>query len=79
MRRGCIEKEREGIHLRKTSRSWFYGLITKCVGYMGLAWADRRNNTHTLPITRQLWADCLQSGSFISVLSVVYDRFKRSL
>ena len=48
-----------------------YGLLTKCVGYMGLVWAERRNNTtHSLPITRQLWVDFVQSGSFISVLSV---------
>ena len=38
---------------------------------MGLVWAEERNNTHTLPITRQLWAVQLQPGSFISVLSVV--------
>ena len=32
-----------------------YRLPAKCIGYMGLVWADRRNNTHTLPITQQLW------------------------
>ena len=32
-----------------------YGLPAKFVGYMGLPWAERRNNTHSLPITRQLW------------------------
>ena len=49
-----------------------YGLHAKCVGYMGLVlvWAERRNNAHTLPITRQLWVVFLQSASFISVLSV---------
>ena len=31
-----------------------YGLPAKCVGDMGLVWAKRRNNTHTLPITLQL-------------------------
>ena len=31
-----------------------YGLPAKCAGYMGLVWAERRNNIHTLPITRQL-------------------------
>ena len=34
----------------------------------------KRNNTHALPITRQLWAVYLQAGSFISVLSVVLFR-----
>ena len=49
----------------------------KCVGYMGLIWAGRRNNTHTQltqmtqPITRQLAVAFLQSGSFLSVFSVV--------
>ena len=38
---------------------------------MGLVWAERRNNTHTLPITRQLRVVCPQAGSFMSVLSVV--------
>ena len=47
-----------------------YGLPAKCVGYMGLVWEERSNNTHTLPITRQLWVVSHQSGSFISVLSV---------
>ena len=47
-----------------------YGLPAKCVGYMGLVWADIRNDTHTLPITRQLWAIFQQSSSFMSVLSV---------
>ena len=30
-----------------------YGLPENCIGYMGLVWEERRNNTHTLPITRQ--------------------------
>ena len=47
-----------------------YWLPAKCVGYMGHVWAERRNNANTLPITRQLWVVFLQSGSFISVLSV---------
>ena len=47
-----------------------YGLPAKCVGYMGLVWAERRNNTHKLPLTRQLWAVFLQSDSSISVLSL---------
>ena len=46
-----------------------YRLAPKCVGYMGLVWAER-NNIHTLPITRQLWVVFLQSGSFISALRV---------
>ena len=37
--------------------------------YMGLAWAERKNSTHTLSITRELWAVFHKSGSFISVLS----------
>ena len=45
-----------------------YGLPAKCVGYMDLVLVER-NNTHTLPITRQLWVIFLQSGSFICVLS----------
>ena len=48
-----------------------YGLPAKCVGYMDFVWAERRNNTHTLSITRQFWVVFLQLGSFISVLSVV--------
>ena len=48
-----------------------YGLPAKCVRYMGLVWAEGINNTHTLPITRQLWAVFLLSGSFISVLGVI--------
>ena len=51
-----------------------YRLPAKCVGYMGLVWADRRNNTHTLTIPRQLWAVFLQAGSFISVVSLVLFR-----
>ena len=31
-----------------------YGLAAKCGGDMGHVWVERRNNTHTLPITRQL-------------------------
>ena len=38
---------------------------------MGLVWADRAHNTHTLPITRQLWVAFLRSGSLMSVLCVV--------
>ena len=49
-----------------------YGLPAKCVEYMGLVWAEGRNNTHTLPMTRQLWVVFLQSCSTISVLSVVF-------
>ena len=45
-----------------------YGLPARCVGYMGLVWAERKNNTHTLPITRQLWVVFLQAGSFMSGL-----------
>ena len=47
-----------------------YGLPVKCVGYMGRVWVYRRNKTHTLPITRQLWVVFLQSENFISILSV---------
>ena len=47
-----------------------YGLPVKQTGDMGLVWADRRNNTHALPITQQLWTVFLQAGSFMSVLSV---------
>ena len=47
-----------------------YGLPAEFDGYMGLVWTDRRNNTHTLPITQQLWAVILRSGCFTSVLSV---------
>ena len=32
-----------------------YGMPVKCVGYMGFVWAEGRNNTHTLPITRESW------------------------
>ena len=45
-------------------------LPAKCVAYMGIVWADRRKNTHTQPITRHLWDVFIQSGSFMSVLSV---------
>ena len=44
-----------------------YGLPAICLGYMR---AERRNNTHTQPITRQLRVAFLQADSVISVLSV---------
>ena len=47
-----------------------YGLPAKYERYMGLEWPERRNSTHTLAITRQLWVVFLQSGSCIGVLSV---------
>ena len=47
-----------------------YGLPAKRLGYMGLVWTERRNNTHTLPITRRLWVAFLQFSQF-------YNRFKR--
>ena len=34
-------------------------LPAKCVGYMGIVWADERNNAHTVPITRQVYIGCL--------------------
>ena len=37
---------------------------------MGLVWVKRRNNTHTLPITRQLWVVFLEAGSYKSILRV---------
>ena len=37
-----------------------HGLPAKCVGYMGLVWADGRNNTHNLAIMGRFF---LQSGS----------------
>ena len=48
-----------------------YGLPEKCARYMGLVWADRRNNTHNSAIMGCF----LQSGSFkvVSVfLFIVY-------
>ena len=47
-----------------------YGLPAKCVGYIGLVWAEIRKNTDIFPITRKLRVVFLQSASFISVLSV---------
>ena len=47
-----------------------YRLHVKCVGYVGIVWVERLNNSHTLPITQQLQVVFLQSGSFIRVLSV---------
>ena len=38
-----------------------YGLPAKCLGYMGLVWAEKKNNTHTPPITRQLCFFFLQT------------------
>ena len=50
-----------------------YRLPAKCVGYMGLVWAERRNNTtHTLPIARQLWVVYLLSGSSPVSVSFFY-------
>ena len=48
-----------------------YGLPAKSVGYMSFVWAERRYNTETLRIARQLWVIFLLSGSFISVFSVL--------
>ena len=47
-----------------------YGLPAKCVGYKSLLLAERRNNTHTLLVTQQLWVVFLQSGSSVSVSNV---------
>ena len=44
------------------------GIPAKYVAYMGIVWAERRNSTHTLPITLQLWAVFLKSINFVSVL-----------
>ena len=53
-----------------------YWLTAECIWYMGLVWAERRNNTHTLPIVRPLWVVFLQWGSFINVFSFkVYNHF----
>ena len=46
-----------------------YELPAKYVGYIGLIWADRRNNTHLLPITRQSWVVFALSVRIIIVLS----------
>ena len=53
-----------------------HGRPTKYVRDMGLVWAEKINNTHKLPITRQLWVVFLRVGSFMSVLSVFLFRVK---
>ena len=50
-----------------------YRLPAKCVWYMGLVWAERRNITHTVyTITRQLKFVFLQSGSFLYALQAYF-------
>lgn len=48
-----------------------YMLHTLSVEDLGYAKRDRRNNTHALPTTRQLWAGLLQLCYFMSVLCVI--------
>ena len=35
-----------------------YGLPAKCVGYMCLVWAERRNNTHNTAFKANLCLEC---------------------